>query len=82
MQVADEFIPRTIMEALMFVNSLLAAMVIVLLLNPYVLVMVAIMSITFILISYFYMKTSKNIKEVESSCEYSNLVSISYFIKI
>ncbi|KAL3283460.1 hypothetical protein HHI36_006604 [Cryptolaemus montrouzieri] len=67
MQVADEFIPRTIMEALMFVNSLLAAMVIVLLLNPYVLVMVAIMSITFILISYFYMKTSKNIKEVESS---------------
>ncbi|KAK9869560.1 hypothetical protein WA026_003313 [Henosepilachna vigintioctopunctata] len=67
MQATDEFIPRAVMEALMFINSLLAAIIVVLLVNPYIVVMVAIMAVKFILISFFYMRTSRNLKEVECS---------------
>lgn len=68
MGAADEYLPKAILDATQIILNMGGAIIVTSIINPFFLVPVTIMAIIFIFIRKIYLKTSKNIKRLESIC--------------
>lgn len=61
----DEPLPRAVLDGLQTILALIGSIAITLILNPYILIPVLVMSVPFFYIRKIYLKTAKNIKRIE-----------------
>lgn len=67
LQVVDENLPRVISESLVFVNLFLATNAMVLIFNPYLILVVAFINILIFFAAIYCIKTTKGLRRIEAS---------------
>ncbi|XP_045472553.1 ATP-binding cassette subfamily C member 4-like isoform X2 [Harmonia axyridis] len=61
----DELLPKVILDASQIMLNMVGSMVLVTIVNPYFLIMVALIGVFFLVIRNIFLKSSKNIKRIE-----------------
>ncbi|CAH1180472.1 unnamed protein product [Phaedon cochleariae] len=61
----DEMVPRTLLDAGQMILQMIGSLVLVTSVNPYLLILILILAITFWFIRHIYLKSSKNLKRLE-----------------
>lgn len=80
----DEWLPKTMLDAAQYLFNIVGSLVLVAIVNPYFLVLIAIISVFFSLLGHVFLKSSKNIKRLEAISRYSesNMCSIILMVLI
>ncbi|XP_072393688.1 ATP-binding cassette sub-family C member 4-like [Diabrotica undecimpunctata] len=61
----DELLPKAIMDSSQILLSMFGSLVLIIVVNPYFLILIAVLSIVFGIMRHIYLKSSKNIKRLE-----------------
>lgn len=66
----DEVLPRVLLDATQVILNMIGAIVVTAVVNPYFLVPISLMAISFVFIRGAYLRTSRSIKRLEANGEF------------
>lgn len=71
MGATDEFLPKAVLDATQIIFNMAGAIIVTAIVNPIFIVPVALLAIVFGFVRNIYLKTSKNLKRLDGTSEFS-----------